>query len=58
MHQRALKYVEKLNAEGWVINEQMADQFVIFARSECARTVQNVLMRIKVIVDAIKLDDF
>lgn len=41
MQKRALDYIRKLNDEGWTINEQMADKFIIFAKAEVARELSN-----------------
>jgi hypothetical protein len=40
VHDRALEFVKELNSRGWVINEQMADQFTIFAKAECTRVAE------------------
>ena len=57
MHKRALDFVMSLNSRGWTINEQMADQFVLFANAECARTAQKVLERVKIVVKEINWKD-
>jgi hypothetical protein len=53
MEKRASEYIRKLNDKGWVINEHMVEQFVIFARSECTRAVANVKSEIKKQVDLV-----
>ena len=56
MQQRALAFIQKLNKEGWTINEQMADQFMIFARAECARAVLTLKVRMADALNSVNYD--
>jgi len=56
MQERALQFIRKLNKEGWTINEQMADQFMIFARAECARAITSVKAKITEEIQKVNYD--